>query len=125
MTDYTLEIQPAEYQIHVEAENREPIVVDYPSSVLNLTVDPHPFSLPISITRYVFMTPAMQWVVLHNKNTTFIQPVLFDLTGRKMIASVVANSESTLTVYFTCPQAGYVDVLFGAQTQTEVVYVTS
>lgn len=123
LTDYTFDIQPSEYQIVVESENTEPVVIDYPSTVLNVTVDPHPASLPISVVRYIFMIPVMEWAVNHNKNTTFVQPLLFTLEGRRVVAQTVATSANTLSVYFTCPQAGYMDVIFGSQAQTEVVYV--
>lgn len=70
------------------------------------------------------MTPATEWAVVHNKGTYFIQPILFTMEGRRLIAQVAATGENSLSAYFTCPESGYMDVIFGSQTQTETVYVS-
>lgn len=123
MTDYTLELQPPDLQLVVETYGKDPVVVDYPISVLEMVVDPSPVILPISVARYIFDTPRLQWVIKHNRSTPFVQTTLFNKDGRRIIPRITMDSDNQLTAYFTTPEAGYIDLLFANTTMMETTHV--
>lgn len=69
-----------------------------------------------SINTYNF-NASLEWLVVHNKNTTKFVPVLFDSTGSQFFAKVNVIDTNTFVVKLTQPVAGYVSVIFqGLQT---------
>jgi precorrin-6B methylase 1 len=123
VTDYAVEVQPSNIQLVVEAYDKEPVIVDYPSSVLNVTVDPNPTAVPVTASRFIFSSPTLKWVVAHNRGTDFVICTAFDANGRQIIARVTKDTLNQLTIHLTEAGTGHVDVLFATKTLYETNHV--
>lgn len=93
--------QPPEVSL-VEVVTYEPVV----------TVLGPPGTTNVILARYTFTTPSLSWPIVHNKQTTFFHLKLLREDGKLLIAPFSIESENEIIIHFTCPTAGYADVVF-------------
>lgn len=60
---------------------------------------------------YTF-TSSMEWIVVHNMNTTIFNENIFDGNGRKMYATVQVIDSNSFKIELTSATSGRVDVIF-------------
>lgn len=61
---------------------------------------------------FQFPTPALSWVVRHNKGTQSFTESLWDSGGRRLYAGVTVVDNNAFVVNFTSPESGRVSVTF-------------
>lgn len=62
--------------------------------------------------RYKISVPALTWNISHNQNTEFLQIMIRDNLGNRHIANYNIIDANSISISFTEPMAGFVDIAF-------------
>jgi hypothetical protein len=70
-----------------------------------------PANRPVLFERYTFNN-ALQWIIVHNKNTTQFSETLTDISGNRFFAKTHIIDENSFRIDLTSALSGTVDVMF-------------
>lgn len=71
------------------------------------------YGMPVVMQSFVFLSPAMDWLVQHNRNTDSFVAYIKDQNGAIVLAPIETVDSCKFIVHFSCEMCGRVDVLFG------------
>jgi hypothetical protein len=64
------------------------------------------------VIQFIFDTPALEWIITHNKNTTKFVETIMSKDGNKLYCNVKIIDLNSFTIFFTSATSGYVNVAF-------------